>query len=236
MYIPGKQNCVTDTLSRLLNSVDTQTEAPIAFLLSISLDNSLLKSIIDGYKTDPFYSKIARADKLIDGIQQQNGLLYIGDCLVIPQTGSLWEDLFHLAHDNLGHFSFEKSYDVLRHDYYWSNMHKNLSKAYIPACIDCQHNKGQTTKPVSPLHPLLVPDQRGDSIAIDFIGPCPRDDGFDCIVTITDRLGADIQITPTHMDISAECFTAQFFNLWYCENGLPLDIVSDCDQLFISKF
>jgi hypothetical protein len=112
----------------------------------------------------------------------------------------------------------------------------DLESSYIPACIDCQQDKSRTTKPTGPLHPLPIPDQRGDSIAIDFVGSCPLDDGFDCIVTITDRLGADIQIAPTHMDITAERFTAQFFDLWYCENGLPLNIVSDWDKLFVSKF
>jgi len=86
------------------------------------------------------------------------------------------------------------------------------------------------------MHPLPIPDRRGDSIAIDFIGPCPTDQGFDGIVTITDRLGADIRIAATHMDITAERFAAQFFNLWYCENGLPLNIVSDRDKLFVSAF
>jgi hypothetical protein len=36
--------------------------------------------------------------------------------------------------------------------------------------------------------------------------------------------------------MSAEQFTVLFFNNWYCENGLPLDIVSDCDKLFLSRF
>jgi hypothetical protein len=27
-----------------------------------------------------------------------------------------------------------------------------------------------------------------------------------------------------------------FFNNWYCENGLPKDIISDQDKLFVSKF
>ena len=89
---------------------------------------------------------------------------------------------------------------------------------------------------MSPLHPLPIPDGRGDSIAIDFIGPLPVDEGFDCIVTITDRLGTDVWIAPTHTDITAERFATQFFDLWYCENGLPLNIVSDRDKLFISKF
>jgi hypothetical protein len=62
------------------------------------------------------------------------------------------------------------------------------------------------------------------------------DEGYNCIVTITDRLGADVRIAPMHADITAERFAAQFFDLWYCENGLPLNIVSDRDKLFISKF
>ena len=115
-------------------------------------------------------------------------------------------------------------------------MRKDLQTAYIPACTECQQNKGRTGKPLGPLHPLPIPDGRGDSIAIDFIGPLPRDDGFDAIVTITNHLGSNIRIAPTHMDITAERFATQFFNLWYCENGLPLNIVSNRDHLFISKF
>ena len=38
------------------------------------------------------------------------------------------------------------------------------------------------------------------------------------------------------MTISAEELAAIFFNAWYCKNGLPLDIVSDHDLLFTSKF
>ena len=38
------------------------------------------------------------------------------------------------------------------------------------------------------------------------------------------------------MDISAEEFALQFFTHWYCENGLPSQIVSDRDKLFVSKF
>jgi len=89
-------------------------------------------------------------------------------------------------------------------------MRKDLEEAYIPSCEDCQCNKGPTHKPSGPLHPLPVPDARFDSVAIDFIGPLPLDDGFDTIITMTDRLGADICIIPSHTTISTEQFALLF--------------------------
>ncbi len=73
-------------------------------------------------------------------------------------------------------------------------------------------------------------------MAIDFVGPLPEDQGFNSIVTMMDRLGADIHIAPLNTNITAEKFVQVFFDQWYCENGLPRDIVSDRDHLFISKF
>ena len=51
-----------------------------------------------------------------------------------------------------------------------------------------------------------------------------------------DCLGADIRIIPTHTDISVDNLAILFFNNWYCQNGLPLNIVSDRDKLFMSRF
>ena len=114
-------------------------------------------------------------------------------------------------------------------------MRSELEEAYIPGCDACQRNKGSTKRPAGPLHPLPIPDDRGDSVAVDFVGPLPEDEGFDCIVTMTDRSGADIQVVPTQMDISAEDFAQLFFDHWYCENGLPLEFISDRDKLFVSR-
>jgi len=83
-------------------------------------------------------------------------------------------------------------------------MHTDLQAVYIPSCMECQHGTGSTSKPAGPLHPLPVPNMRGDSIAIDFIGPLPSDDGYNSIVTITDCLGADICIAAMHSDITAK--------------------------------
>ena len=121
-----------------------------------------------------------------------NVLMDFGNRLLIPHIGDIHENLFCLAHDCLGHFGAYKSYAVLRDAYYWSNMGRDLEKAYIPSCEDCQRNKSRTTKAPGPLHPLPVPDSRGSSIAMDFIRPLKPDHGYDAILTITDRLGTNV--------------------------------------------
>jgi hypothetical protein len=55
-------------------------------------------------------------------------------------------------------------------------------------------------------------------------------------MTIMDRLGADIRLIPCQMNMKAREIANLFFNHWYCENGIPLSIVSDRDKIFTSKF
>jgi hypothetical protein len=86
------------------------------------------------------------------------------------------------------------------------------------------------------LHPLLIPEDRGDSVAMDFIGPLLLDEGFDCILSMMDRLGSDICIIPTQVNITTEDLVLLFFSNWYCENGLPKEIISDRDKLSVSNF
>ncbi len=53
-------------------------------------------------------------------------------------------------------------------------------------------------------------------MAIDFVGPLPEDQGFNSIVTMMDRLGADIHIARLNTNITAEKFVQVFFDQWYC--------------------
>ena len=141
-----------------------------------------------------------------------------------------------MAHDAAGHFGADKTYKSLRWSFYWPNMRRDLIKAYIPGCVDCMRNKSPTTPPSGPLHPLPVPDQRGDLVAIDFVGPLPEDNGFNMLVTMTDRLGADIRLVPCRDSITTPEFASLFFDHWCCKNGLPREIISDRNKLFVSKF
>jgi hypothetical protein len=241
-YIPGEKNNVADALSRL---PDTGLSAVAAVIKAthktnihsrFQLEDTILNDIREGYKTDPLTAKLASAAPGMTNIRCDNDFWFVNDRLFIPKVQNVRETLFRLAHDKLGHFGGTKSYQALQDSFYWPRMRRDLELGYVPSCAECQRNKSKTQRPVGPLHPLPVPDSRCDSVAIDFIGPLPPDDGFDCILTLTDRLGSDIRIIPTTCSLTAQGLADIFFREWYCENGLPLEIVSDRDKLFVSNF
>ncbi|THG93879.1 hypothetical protein EW026_g7472 [Hermanssonia centrifuga] len=263
-YIAGADNAPADAMSRK-PSITPPAAVAATSALEIRCDSAWISSVKAGYALDSWCSRlldslwdpvaqaaigteaagISALDALgrgwlderdRNGISVRLGMLYVGQRLIVPRIGSLREDVFKLAHDTLGHCGGEKSYGAIRASYYWPNMRKELEQTYVPACEACQRNKSSSSRPSGPLHPLPVPDARGDSVAMDFVGPLPEDDGFNCILTITDRLGSDMRIIPCRTDITAKDLASIFFREWYCENGLPLEIISDRDKLFVSQF
>ncbi|KAJ2912750.1 hypothetical protein MD484_g7661, partial [Candolleomyces efflorescens] len=196
----------------------------------------LLASIREGYSVDPWCLRLAKVHDSIPSLRLVDGLWFIGERLVIPQLPTIRSKLFALAHDSLGHFGLRKSYAAMRDSFYWPRMKEHLENLYLKSCDECQRLKDRTSKVPGPLHPLPVPASAAESIAMDFIGPLPEDEGFDCILTITDRLGSDIRLIPCRTDCTAEEVASLFFQYWYCENGLPSSIVSDRDRLFVSTF
>jgi len=108
-------------------------------VLHISTDVTLRDDILEGYKTNPHAQQVIAALEAgsIEGARSENGLLYVGKRLLIPAVNKVREALYHLAHDTLGHFGFDKTYEALRDSYYWPNMRRDLANAYIPSCNEC---------------------------------------------------------------------------------------------------
>lgn len=237
---PLPSSSCPSSLSSAVSSSCPPSPITTASVLKLVTESTVLHEIKEGYINDPFIAKvratIAKGSASNLYLVEKDGLLFYKDRIIIPNSTSLRERLFYLAHDQLGHFGTDKSYESLRSSFYWPNMRTDLEKAYIPACEACQMNKSPTSRSTGPLHPLPIPDNRFSSIAIDFIGPLPEDNGFDFLATVTDRLGADIKLIPCKTTTSAEEFAKLFLDHWVSDNGCPSEIVSDRDRRFLSKF
>ena len=203
---------------------------------SLAINKDVIDKLKSSYLTDPWCKQLESATKGMASVTFRDGLWFLNNCLIVPAASGLREHIFRLAHDSLGHFSFFKTYKHIQESYFWPGMRKDLEEGYVPSCTECQRHKSRTSRPLGPLHPLPVPDERCDSVAMDFIGPLPNDNGFNCLLTVTDRLNSDYRFIPTTTHASAEDTATLFFNNWYCENGLPLSIISDRDKLFTSRF
>jgi Integrase zinc binding domain len=188
---------------------------------------------IDGKKTPSILS--LNSPKGAFSQEEINQRFSFGFCMSFAQKWWLSEWQPYSVWLIYVHFGFDKSYESLHGSYYWPNMCWDLENAYIPSCTECQWNKNCTSEPTGPLHPLPVPDDWFDTIALDFIGPLPEEDGKDTILTMTDLLGADICIAGIHSTYTAAQVTVILFDGWYCENGLMLHLISDQDAQFTAE-
>lgn len=95
---------------------------------------------------------------LSNGMELCDGLLFIGEKLIVPRYKALRKSLFRIAYNELDHFGADKTYASLCYLYYWLNMQQDLVNRYISLCMDCQRNKSKTKKLIGLLHPLPIPE------------------------------------------------------------------------------
>ncbi|PSS05114.1 hypothetical protein PHLCEN_2v3941, partial [Hermanssonia centrifuga] len=230
VYILGKDNAPADAMSRKpQSSSPTRHPETTASILRVHPEPQWLETVKQGYSSDTWCTRLLSS--LWDPVAQSavgpnalgvtaedalhrgwlNGRERYGVCV---RAGLLYigERLVIPRIAALREDVFALAHDALGH---WGT-----EKSY--AAIRASYYWPNMRKE---LETLYVP-----------ACPLPEDEGFNCILTITDRIGADLRIIPCRADLSAKELATLFFRHWYCKNGLPLEVVSDRDKLFMSKF
>ena len=87
--------------------------------------------------------------------------------LVIPKS---WKyRVLMEAHNKLGHHGNSCTYCLIKHQYYWKGIHKDIRK-YIANCVFGQWEKAKVQQ--YPLQMTEIPDRPFDKIAIDLVTEC----------------------------------------------------------------
>jgi hypothetical protein len=218
---------------------EIEAEEPIAHKITRLLD--------EGYKEDAFWLRIKKEMTKTDGIPHSREVslsecdirddrLFFRDRFYVPNT-ELRVFLLQTAHDSFetGHTGKHKLYEVVSRDWWWPNLSKDCAQ-FTRNCHSCKRNQVSKLRYQGALKPLPLPIQRWRDISVDFIGPLPLSNGFDCIMVVVDRLTKERHYSACNTTMKAHELGNIFVRDIYRLHGLPDSIVSDRGPLFVSEF
>ena len=158
----------------------------------------------------------------------------------VPQA--IWIKLIIHYHDNLlaAHFGIEKTCEFLTQKYYWSTLRHNI-EAYMKGCDICLASKAVRHKLYSDLQSLPIPTFQWKDLLMDFVtGPAIstdwKEDSYDFILVIIDRLIKTVQYTLVKVTINTPGLAEVIINVVVCHHSLPDLIVTDRGSFFTLKF
>ena len=142
--------------------------------------------------------------------------------LVIPKS---WKYMVLVeAHDKLGHQGNTCTYCLIKHQYYWMGMNKDIHK-YIANCALCHREKAKIQN--YPLQMKEIPYRPFNKIAIDLVTECETSiSGNKHILTIIGHLPGWPEAFPIP-DQSADTIVSTFINKYLPVHMCPRYILSD---------
>ena len=247
VYKPGSTNQVADALSRH-PVAENETKSEFIAAIGIAepkLSPRILEQIKYDAQQDESYQDVIKAieennpkfknkfilkDDLLYFLDKQNTRLYI------PNNRELITMSITEHHDvsYAGHFGITKTYQSLKKMFYWPQMRTDVYK-YVISCNACQRNKSATQAPAGLLQSLPIPNERWESISMDFMFGLPKTPrGNDGVLAFVDRLSKQAHLEPISSTITAIKTAEVMFNSIFRHHGLPKEIISDRDSRFTS--
>ncbi|KAI3814168.1 hypothetical protein L1987_18915 [Smallanthus sonchifolius] len=134
------------------------------------------------------------------------------------------------------HPGANKMYQDLRQQYWWPGMKKDISH-YVAKCLTCSKVKAEHQRPSGLLEQPEIPVWKWENLAMDFITKLPRTSSCcDSIWVIIDRLTKSAHFLPIREDYRVEKLARIYIDEIVSRHGVPLNIISDRDARFTSRF
>ncbi|KAI3821253.1 hypothetical protein L1987_08816 [Smallanthus sonchifolius] len=230
-YHPGKANVVADALSRkehvILQSVKIHSDIQVRILEAQHV------SVTEG---NMYEEMSCGAEFQLE--TKTNGLLYFLNRIWVPDHNDLRAFIMTESHKSRYsiHPGADKMYQNLRPQYWWPGMKKDIA-LFVAKCLTCSKVKAEHQRPSGLLEQPEIPVWKWENLAMDFITKLPRtSSGYDSIWVIIDRLTRSAHFLPIREDYKVEKLARIYIDEIVSRHGVPLNIISDRDARFTSRF
>ena len=264
IYRPGKKNGKADALSRRadhqLKATNNSCEASLLKPSQLegfdaedgcyfTLETTFINDLKQCYLQDETACQILK-DLELPTNQNDNFPWTLNEGLLVrtkhPEQVYVPNQLrllvIKLNHDapTAGHLGVDKTYDILRRNFYWVNMRQDV-ESYIRSCTVCKAMKNDRHAPYGSMVRVPLPELPWQHVQIDFITdlpsrPCNSRNPFDSdnpnhhqgtIMVVTCYLSKMIHLVGFRHLPSAKDTALAFLNHVFKLHGFPLSIVTD---------
>nr|CAH66139.1 H0616A11.3 [Oryza sativa] len=257
-YHPGKANVVADALSRksycnvsegrrlpweLCQEFEKLNLGIVSkgFVATLEAKPTLFDQIREAQVNDPDIQEIKknmRRGKAIGYVEDEQGTVWLGERICVPENKELKDTIMKEAHETLYsiHPGSTKMYQDLKQQFWWASMRREIAE-YVALCDVCQRVKAEHQKSAGLLQPLKIPEWKWEEIGMDFITGLPRTSaGHDSIWVVVDRLTKVAHFIPVKTTYTGHKLAELYMARVVCLHGVPKKIVSDRGSQFTSKF
>ena len=119
-----------------------------------------------------------------------NGTLWFGKRLCVPENKAIRDAILHEAHESTCsiHLRSTKMYLDLKEKYWWYGLKRDVAE-YVVVCDTYQRVKAKHQRPAGLLQPMKIPKWKWEEVGMDFIVGLPHTQrGYDSIWVIVDLL------------------------------------------------